>query len=801
MRKTLKIAAIGLAVLFLAAVAFVAWHVHTKQPLRSGTVAVPSLQAAVSVAYDERGVPHIHAENEADMYRALGFVQAQDRLFQMEMIRRLSRGQLAEILGPDLVEVDRLFRTLGIDAHARQSAAAMDRSSPTGVALSAYLEGINAFQESHRAPLEFDILGIPKRAFTLEDTFAVSGYLAYSFAAAFRSEPTLTFVRDTLGPDYLKALDVDWHAQGVLPGPAALPLAAQDWQDLGQLAQLSQRATALLGTPQFLGSNAWAVSGNRTASGKPLLAGDPHIGFSAPAVWYEAHLSAPGFELYGHHQPLTPVALLGHNSQFGWSVTMFENDDIDLVAEKINPANPNQVWYHGDWVDLQSHEETIAVKGASPLTLTLRHSPHGPIINDALGQSVGKTPIAMWWAFLETPNPILDAFYALHRADTLPKARAAASAIHAPGLNIVWANAAGDIGWWAAARIPRRPVGVNPAFILDGSKPESDKLGFYPFSDNPQEENPARGYVVSANHQPLSPVGIEIPGYYLPPDRVQRLDHLLSQPGQKWDTHNSQALQLDVRNEYGPRILKHLLPVLRAVVTDPQEQKLLDQLAAWNGDYQLEAVAPTVYFQLLYEVARAAMADELGEVHFKNLLQIYALDYALERLVQEPNSPWWDNRNTPAKESRADTVRVAWQATQAHLKATLGTDSSRWTWGQAHTLTHPHPLGMQKPLDKIFDVGPFAVPGGHESPNNLSTKIGPAPWAVSDGPSTRRLIDFSNPAAALGINPVGQSGVLLDAHYADQASTYVRGGYVPQHLSPADVAANTRSTLTLVPQR
>lgn len=281
--------------------------------------------------------------------------------------------------------------------------------------------------------------------------------MAYSFAAAFRTEPVLTYIRDELGSDYLRIFDLDWHPQGVLTPSGAL--GAGDWKDLGALARLSQQALEDAGLPQFEGSNAWVVAGSRTASGKPLLAGDPHIRFAAPAVWYEAQLSAPGFELYGHHQALNPFASLGHNRAFGWSLTMFQNDDLDLIAEKVNPDNPNQVWYQGEWVDLQSEEQEIAVKGAAPVKLTLRRSPHGPIVNDALGASSGKTPIAMWWAFLETENPVLDAFYQLNRADTLAKARAAASKIHSPGLNLVWANAAGDIGWWASAALPKRPEG------------------------------------------------------------------------------------------------------------------------------------------------------------------------------------------------------------------------------------------------------------------------------------------------------------------------------------------------------
>jgi penicillin amidase len=802
--KFIFIALIVLLTVALIAVATGIWHARTKLPQRAGSVMLQRLVAPVSVAYDERGVPHIRAEGEADLYRALGYVHAQDRLFQMEMVRRLARGELAEILGPTLLDTDRLFRTLGLRAHADARVAKMDQSSPAYGALTAYLDGINQYQATRPAPVEFELLDIPKRPFTPADHLAVSGYLAYSFAAALRTEPLLTYVRDKLGADYLKVFDLEWEPLGVV-GPLASNnvtsrMSRADWQSLGHVAQLSLDALTLAGVPQFEGSNAWAISGRLTGSGKPLLAGDPHIGFSAPAVWYEAHLSAPGFELYGHHNALNPVALLGHNRQFGWSLTMFQNDDMDLIAEKVNPANPNQVEFQGQWVDLQSRQETIAVKDAPSVVLIVRRSPHGPIINESFADSLPKTPVAMWWTFLETENTVLDAFYELNRADTREKARQAASKIHAPGLNVVWANAAGDIGWWAAARLPQRPAHVNPSFILDGSKGEADKPGFYRFLDNPQEENPARGYIVSANHQPAPASGVPVPGYYHLPDRVQRLDQLLRQAEVKWDLQNSQAVQLDVQTAYGPRLLKPLIPVLLSNVIDPMERSLIDMLGEWDGRYNMESIAPTVFAQFVYELAKGAMADELGEVQFRNLTRTRGLDAALPRLAADAGSPWWDNRTTPAVESRSDIVKLAWRATIAHLQNVRGKSLASWTWGQVHTLTHNHPLGQQKPLDLLFNVGPFPAPGGREIPNNFFQPFAPAPWAVIYGASTRRLIDFADATKALGINPLGQSGVLFDAHYADQAETFIRGGYQPMHLGAADVAASTRSTLTLLPQ-
>jgi penicillin amidase len=784
----------ALLILLIVAALAAFFHVRAKRPQREGTLALAGLQAPVQVRYDEFGVPHLKAGNETDLYRALGYLHAQDRLFQMEMLRRLSRGELAEILGPKLVETDRLFRTLHIRTNADTLAARLDPQSPAGRTLAAYLDGVNQFQARGRKPLEFEILGIPQRPFTAADTYSIAGYLAFSFAATFRSEPVLTHIRDKLGPQYLKAFDLDWHPQGVTDSPA-----------LARLALLATDLQAATGLPQFEGSNAWAIAGSRTASGKPLLAGDPHIAFSVPAVWWEAHLQSPGFELYGHFAALNPMALLGHNQRFGWTLTMFQNDDMDLVAEKLNPANPNQVWANGAWADISTRTETIAVKGQAPLTIQLRRTPHGPILNDApagpLGGGAGVTPaaapIAMWWVLLDSENPVLQAFHALNRADTLDKARQAASQIHAPGLNVVWANAAGDIGWWAAARLPQRPAGADPNFILDGATPAADTPRFLPFSANPQEENPARGFVVSANHQPAG--ATPVPGYYNLADRAQRLQQRLGGAGAKFTPEHSRALQLDAGTGYAQRLLAPLLPVLRARLTAADDLALLAQLEKWPGDYPVDSVAATVFAQFRYELAKQAMADELGDEMFSLVLRTRVIDDALVRLAADEHSPWWDRRGTNAVETRADTVGLAWGAAVSHLRGLYGPDSTQWTWGRAHTLTHGHPLGRQAPLDKVFNVGPLPSPGGREMPNNLAEPLGPAPWAVNYGPSTRRVIDFAAPGQSQGINPVGQSGVWGDQHYADQAQRHIRGDYRGQWLDEADVAAHTRSTLVMSP--
>lgn len=769
--------------------------IQQKLPQRSGEIKLEQLSETVNVRYDERGVPHIQAATELDAYRALGYVHAQDRLFQMEMVRRLAQGQLSEVLGEKTVKIDRLFRTLRLHQHAKSYLKTLDPSSPAMQSLNAYLDGINQYQATRAKPLEFDLLGITPRPFTAEDTISVAGYLAYSFAAAFRTEPVLTYIRDELGEDYLRVFDLSTPSQGdaTYPEPSSTntpstnKLTANDWQGLNALAEVSQAALFEHNLPQFEGSNAWVMAGSKTQSGKPLLAGDPHIGFSVPAIWYEAHLQTPSFELYGHFQALNPFALLGHNQAFGWSLTMFQNDDLDLIA-----LPPN-------WDNLASHTELIAIKGQPAEELTLYSSDFGPIINAALGEEIPDTPIALWWAFLETENPILEAFYDFNRANTLDKARSAASKIHAPGLNLVWANAEGDIAWWAAGKMPIRDTSTQPAFILDSQIAQAKKYGFYPFSDNPQEENPKRGYIVSANYLPASPNQVPLPGYYNLADRGEQLIKELSQPNKQWNTQNSQAVQLGEQSGYAPRLLKPLLGDLYASASSKEETLLINQLAKWPGNFPTNSYLPTVFTEFTYQLLIATFLDELGEATFNNLLSTRIIDSALPLLAADPASPWWNNQQAGTNQTRQVVVGQAWQATLKHLNKTLGPKLDDWQWGKAHTLTHNHPLGAQKPLDKLFDVGKFAVPGGHELPNNLSSGYSSAPWAVEYGPSTRRLIDFAAPEQALGINPVGQSGVKFDKHYSDQAKAYSEGRYYPQHLAEKDIEQNTQSKLTLVP--
>ncbi len=798
--KIFKIFAILVGLVLLSAAGVLGWYLYTKQPVRDGTLRIKSLQAKVEVNFDTRGVPHIRAHSELAMYRVLGYVHAQDRLFQMEMLRRLARGELAEVLGPDLLPSDKLFRTLGLRQRAEQFVLQADRSSPAFQALLAYVDGINHSIANHPVPLEFDALGIPKRAFSVQDCFAVMGYMAYASASALKTEPVLTYIRDQLGAQYLDIFDLQWQALNVLEDDT---LAQLNWNALSRLAQASHHPLQQAGLPLIEGSNALVFSGNLTASRKPILAGDPHHSYSVPGIWYEAHLSHSRFHLYGYFHALNPMALLGHNYDFGWTTTLLHNDDMDLVAETVNPNNRNQVWYQGQWVDLQSRVETILVKNQDSQRITVRTSPHGPIVTDAFAEHlegvVSKTPVSLWWVFLQSDNPLLQGLYELNRADTLAKARNAASKIEAPGMNILWANEAGDIGWWATGKMPQRPAGVHPSFILNAAKGEADKPGYYYFGFNPQEENPPRGFILSANQQPHPPSGVPVPGYYSPPYRARALHSLIQETQQPWTPATVQALQLHDKSTFAPRLMRPLLLQLRAVVTDPNDAAFLELFEKWEGEFSTDMVQPTLFSQLLYELAYAAFADELGDAQFNNLLHTRLMDNVLLKLVENPQSPWWDDVTTSTTEKHLDTVRIAWGRSMAHLQKLHGSSLLDWRWGKNHTLTHSHMLSGQKYWGWLLDIGPFSVAGGRETPLQMAYTPGKSPWAVTFGPSSRRIVDFDDAGKAIGIQALGQSGVPFNRHYQDQAAMMAKSIYAPLLLDDADITKNTRSTLLFLP--
>jgi penicillin G amidase len=770
----------------------------TTKPVYSGSVRLPGLKEPVDIFFDNYGVPHIFAKNQEDAYFSLGYVHAQDRLFQMELLRRAAAGRLAEILGPDLVKVDALFRTLGLHRFAKENATRYLGTDTTDFQKEAlaYQRGINQYIKSGKTPIEFTIIGIPKEEFKPEDIYLAIGFMSFTFAEGLRADPVLEKIKSEWGYDYLADLAVQTPPDAIRLKNFSGEVKPSTSKEL---ISAIGKALDYLPIPLWEGSNGMVISGKRTASGFPILENDTHIEFAQPAVWYEASIHYPGFDFYGHHLAGIPFGVLGNTARTAWGLTIFENDDTDFFVEKRNPSNTEQVKFKGQWENLTLHKEIIKVKGQADFELNVRSSRHGPIINGIVSNTSQSQPIALSWTLLQHPSETVKALYLLNHSYRLTDIEKAASIIAAPGVNLMYGDADGNIAWWAVAKLPIRPDHVDSKLFLDGSTGDDEYLGYYRFDKNPHAVNPPWGFVYSANNQPDTVAGILYPGYYYPRDRASRIVELLSQD-KKWTPEDLKEVDLDVISTVAPSVAKEIAAVLKAA-QEPAFEDLIHILENWNGDHQIKDAGPTVYYNLLAQIMSMSMKDELGTEAFETLMTTSVAKGSYLSLIRHEESPWWDDvRTKKITETRSVIFKKAAFRTLDILKETCGKNPAAWTWGHVHRLTHNHPLGKVKPLDKFFNVGPFTVAGGSEVINNLHFHLDTTGiFTVNGGPALRKITDFSNRGAGETISPTGQSGNVMSKHYDDQAEMFASGKFRPMLFHREEIEKASKDKLTLLP--
>jgi len=796
--KILKRILIAVGVIILLIILSAIIYLKTQKPNYSGEVTLRGLKTEVEINYDDFGVPHIYAQNAEDAYFALGYAHAQDRLFQMEMLRRAASGRLSEVLGPDLLKVDKLFRTLGLNEFAKAQAKKFLSSDTAAFqrAALAYQKGVNEFVRTGKTPLEFTIVGIPKTEFTPQDIYLAVGFMSFGFAEGLRADPVLQKIKTELGDDYLKDLaintPVDAERIKSFQGPSKTIKT-------DSLITAIDKALAQLPVPLWQGSNGWVISGDHTASGSPIVANDTHIGFSQPAAWYEAHIEYPGFRFYGHHLAGIPFGLLGQNEFAGWGLTMFENDDTDFFQETINPDNANQVKFRDQWEEIKTRKEIIKIKGQPDEEFNVRSTRHGNIINGILGErKESDAPVSLWWILTQEPNEALQAAYQLNHVTHFEEAKKAAALFSAPGLNVMYGDKAGNIAWFAVAKLPIRAKHIQSKLFLDNASGNDEYLGFYDFSHNPQSINPPNGFVYSSNNQPDTVNGILFPGYYYPKARAGRIIQLVGE-NKKWTIEDVKKVDLDVVSVTHPLEAKELANVLQQSKNE-KFKDIIPILQTWNGDHLATDVAPSVFYNLLSQTMFLSMQDELGNDAFKSIMATSVVKNSYLTFLQNDQSPWWDNVNTKdRKETRQQIIEKAAVNTLVLLTKTSGATSDQWTWNKIHTITHAHALGAVKPLDKIFNVGPFVVDGGSEVINNLSFSLDTTGYyPVTSGPALRKITDFADVENGVTVSPTGQSGNVMSKHYSDQAELFATGKFRKMMMSKKDINAVKR-TLKLMP--
>jgi len=749
----------------------------------------------VEVYYDTYGIPHIYAKNQADAYLALGYIHAQDRLWQMDVLRRIAPGRLSELFGKDLIQTDKFFASTGLKEAADKSIKNLNKNTKQYKLTEAYLSGINQFIDNGPTPVEYFITGTKKQHFNIHDVYNVFGYMSFSFAMAQKSDPFFTALKNNLDATYVKEL-------GLKPDPNTT-LIHNNYQNISSpIAAVADKIANQIPTP-FIGSNSWVVGPSKSTTGKVLFENDPHMSFAQPGVWYEAYLKTPNYEMYGYHLAGIPFPLLGHNHRIAYGLTMFENDDLDFYRESVNPKNKNQYKTPEGWQDFVVKTKIIKVKNGDAIKLKVRYSKHGPIMNDVVGTIKEKAPIAMHWIYTQLPIKTLKAMYTMSHATNIQQFQKGAALIHSPGLNVMYGDADNNIAWWASAKLYRFNKGVNTKFILDGASGKDEPIRYLDFSKNPQAINPPWGYVYSANNQPDSiDGGYFYPGYYLPKDRAKRIVHLLESKS-KFNRDDFKVMINDVTSSETPDNAAVLVKILenQSALSD-KGKETLKILKAWDGSNYKKSIAPTIYYKWLLKVMYNTFADELGDEGF---VQFMATDIAKiqeSKQIQSGQSVWWDNIKTKDKvETRQDILFDAFKATLVDLTKQLGSDMTQWNWGKVHTLEHVHSITLKAPfLRKFLNVGPFEAPGAREVINNLMFGLNyNGIYKVTAGPSTRRIIDFSDVESSVSILPTGQSGNPLSKHYKDQAQMYIKGQFRPM-LMNKKVILKSKDKLVLLPK-
>lgn len=777
-----KIAVSVLIIVLIIAIGF--WfYVQSNKPVYNGNLQLSGLEEKVNVYFDKVGVPHIYAQNQYDAYVALGYVHAQDRLWQMELVRRIAAGRLSEIFGEDLVKTDKFFLGLGITEAADKNIHKLDTAKQSYILTNAYLQGINQFIETGATPVEFRLIGIEKEKYTIKDIYNVFGYMSFGFAKAHITDPLMTNLKNNLGSEYLKDLGIDSEPKTTMiynHNPKRKKSIASNIS--GSVSKIMENTLI----PPFVGSNSWVIGAKKTKNKKVIFANDPHIGFSQPAVWYQSHIVTPDFEIYGFNLALTPFPLLGHNRNYAYGMTMFENDDIDFYEESDNQT-------------YEIREEIVKVKDGDDIIFEVKVGEHGPIMNDFLDNIDTEKSIAMDWIYTKIDNEMLDVSYEISHANSLSEFKNGVSKIYAPGLNIMYGDANDNIAWFAAAKLYTRKNSVNPKFILNGSNGEDDQLEYLDFSQNPQAINPPWNYVYSANNQPDSIAGVLYPGYYLPQDRAKRIVELLK-PKDNFTTDDIKAMVYDVQSSVVPDLILVILDNLTKVNFTENEKEAIKILENWKGTYKSDEIAPTIYTKFLYRYTKNTFADEMGEEGFQQYLNTVLYLRQTEKQIKMLKSVWWDDITTKeVKENRDEIFTKSFHETITALEQQFGNDIKKWTWDKALSITHKHALDKVDLLRSYFNVGPFITNGSNEVLNNhIFTINDTGKYEVKAGPSTRRIIDFSDVENGVAILPTGQSGNVFSKHYKDQAQKYLDGKFVKMMLNKEEIQAS-KDVLVLNP--
>jgi penicillin amidase len=762
-------------------------------------MAVAGLSEPVQVIRDQWGVPHIYAENEHDLLFAQGYVQAQDRLWQMDFNRRVANGELSDACGDATLEIDRFMRTLGLRRGAEKDWEVLD--DDTRAALGSYAEGVNAYIESHRdrLPLEFTILGADPAPWTPIDSVGIGKVMAYSLSANYEFELLRSRMIAELGEE---------AAQQLLPpypdgAPVIVPPEARSyaWLREAEFPALDS-VSALVGRSRLdRGSNSWVVDGSRTATGDALLANDTHLSLDMPSIWYENGLHGAGFDTVGFIFPGVPLVVIGHNAHIAWGVTNLPADVQDFYIEKLDdPDNPTQYEFMGEWRDLEIVRETIEAKDCEPEPIDVLITHHGPIMNAAIGAPEDAEPLALQWTALQGTQ-IMRAVRLLDLASNWDEFREALRYWEAPSQNLVYADVEGNIGYQTPGLIPVRAPGHQGLVPVPGWTGEYEWQGFIPYDELPSVLNPPTGFLVTANNKVVpDDYPYHLAFEWSAPYRAQRIVDLLA-TNESVSIQDSRDIQANTYSLPAEDLRPYMLGVEPDASADLQAtaQSLL---AEWDLYLEVDRTGGSVYQAWLWFLLENTFGDELGDellweyVDSANMSVPVLID-----MMEEADNPWFDDVTTSEVETRDDILVRSLADAVAWLSESYGEDPAKWVWGRLHTKTFVHnPLGQSGIglLEDLFNSNTIQARGDDFTVNAAWFSFS-EPFAMSGGASNRQIVDLGELSNSLSMHTTGQSGHLLHPHREDFVWLWQNVEYHSMVFDQETAIALSEGVLTLSP--
>ncbi|MBN1573317.1 MAG: penicillin acylase family protein [Deltaproteobacteria bacterium] len=783
-------------VLALVVIVFVGAYGYLKStlPEYNGEIKTEMVKGKVEIIRDSYGMPHIYAENERDLSFALGYAMAQDRMFQMDMIRRAIRGKLSEILGESLVPVDKLFITIT----AAKSVEGMYEEMPEEVKsnLEAFSEGVNYFLDNHKGPLtvEFKLLGYEPEHWVPSDCIAPYYFMAWDLNGSFGKEMLYLAIIEKLGEDEAKLLFPDY----VSGAPTIIPKGTASLEFLKTM----NLAREVLGTEGGGVSNNWLISGVKSETGMPILANDMHLGLAAPGIWYEAHLVAPDLNVSGVLVPGIPLVVVGANEHVAWGFTNVMADDADYYIEKINPENPNQYQYMGKWLDMEVQEKTIAVKGKDDVKFDVKLTRHGPIIDEVNNyeEKEGHS-LSMRWTASEL-NKVPVAMYYFDRAESIDDMEKAVEYFKCPGQNIIYADDQGNVGYWASVGIPIR-TGFDGMLPVPGWDGNHEWGGYVPTKIQPHLRNPSMGWIVTANNKH---VGDDYPyvisNYYAVPDRYVRISEMIEEK-EKLGVSDFQEMHADflvvLARDWVPNIL--IIEALSSVKLTETETAALNELKEWDFVATPSSRASTIFHATVNNMIKNTFKNRIGDDFYEEYLKNnYVVLNTLRNEIAKGESVWFDDPATVDKvEGLNDVIVKSFREAVAYLELEMGKNVDDWKWGEIHTVTMYHAFGKKSKLMGFFmNVGPSPMGGSIATVDPQPYRLN-SPWEIYHGASMRYIIDLQDMKKSLRVIPVGISGNFMSPHYDDQFDLWRTVTYRPFVLDREDVDNDARYTLVIGP--